>query len=338
MIWDTHINILAIMVIAELVYFKIASHFNIIDKPNLRSSHKHLTLRGGGVIFLIGAWIWAVFFGLEYPWFMMGLTVIAGGSFVDDVNPLPYTVKLVFQFAAMFLMLYDMGILNWQNSWTVIAALIVCVGIINAYNFMDGINGITGGYSLAVIIPLLFINKALQFIDNNLLVVVGMSTTVFCFFNFRKKAKCFAGDVGSVAISFILLFAIGKLILHTGDFTYILFMAVYGVDTVLTICHRILLREHLGKAHRKHCYQLMANELHIPHLIVSTIYTAVQLAASFGLILIRANHWLYLSIVLTVLCGAYVFLVKKYYHLHQQYLDSLVNKLAMDSRLNVKPS
>ncbi len=330
MTWWTYLIIFALLVAAEFIYFAIANRFNIIDTPNLRSSHKHITLRGGGIIFLIGVWVWAAFFGLQDPWLMTGLTVIAAVSFTDDVHPLPYTVRLVFQLAAMFLMFYDLGVLNGQSWWAVIAALILCVGVINAYNFMDGINGITGGYSLAVIAPLLLVNQDIQFMDNNLLVVVGMSTIVFCFFNFRIKARCFAGDVGSVAISFILLFAIGKLILHTGDFSYILFLGVYGVDTVMTICHRILLHEHLGEAHRKHCYQLMANELHVPHVVVSSIYMAVQLIVSFGLILIRANHWLYLSIVLTVLCGAYVVLIKKYYHLHQQYLDSLENKFAMD--------
>lgn len=332
MTWWTYFIIFALLVAAEFIYFAIANRFNIIDKPNLRSSHKHVTLRGGGIIFLIGAWVWPAFFELQYPWLMVGLTIIAVGSFIDDIHPLPYTVRLVFQFAAMFLMFHDLGVLNWQNWWSVIAALVMCVGIINAYNFMDGINGITGGYSLAVVIPLLFINKDVLFIDDNLLVVVGMSTIVFCFFNFRNKAKCFAGDVGAVAISFILLFAIGKLILYTGDYTYILLMAVYGADTVLTICHRILLHEHLDEAHRKHCYQLMANELHVPHILVSSIYMVVQLIVSFGLILIRTNHWLYLSVALTVLSGAYVLLIKKYYHLHQQYLDSLENTFEMDSR------
>lgn len=331
MTWWTYFIIFALLVAAEFIYFAIANRFNIIDKPNLRSSHKHVTLRGGGIIFLIGAWVWPAFFELQYPWLMVGLTIIAVGSFIDDIHPLPYTVRLVFQFAAMFLMFHDLGVLNWQNWWSVIAALVMCVGIINAYNFMDGINGITGGYSLAVVIPLLFINKDVLFIDNNLLVVVGMSTIVFCFFNFRNKAKCFAGDVGAVAISFILLFAIGKLILYTGDYTYILLMAVYGADTVLTICHRILLHEHLGEAHRKHCYQLMANELHIPHVIVSTIYIAVQLIVSFGLLLTPLNHWLYLLIVLTMLCAAYIFLIKKYYHLHQQYLNSRENSFAFHS-------
>jgi len=322
--------VLVLLVAAELIYFHIAERFNIIEKPNQRSSHKNITLRGGGIIFLIGTWIWVAFCGIQYVWFIVGLNMIAVISFIDDLRSLPDSLRLLFQFTAMFLMFYDLGILEWQNWWIVIAALIVCVGIINAYNFMDGINGITGGYSLSVLLPLLYINtlpsvnKANGFIASDLLIILGLSLLVFCFFNFRKKAKCFAGDVGAVAIAFILVFAIGRLILKTGDFTYIILLAVYGVDTVLTICHRILLHENLGEAHRKHVYQLMANELGLQHVTVSLIYITLQLIVSFGLILLPVNHWLYMAIVMSVLCVGYLLFMKEHYHLHQEYLDSLV--------------
>lgn len=207
----------------------------------------------------------------------------------------------------------------------ILLALIVCVGISNAYNFMDGINGITGGYSIAVLLPLIYLNYKISFIDTNFLWVTLLSLLVFCLFNFRKRAKCFAGDVGSLSIAFIIVFALGKLILQTGDFTYIAFLALYGVDSVLTICHRILLHENLGKAHRKHAYQLMANELRIPHVVVSSFYMMLQLLVSFGLILLPMNHWLYLVTILVVLCGSYLFFMKRYYHLHESYLRSLDN-------------
>ena len=148
---------------------------------------------------------------------------------------------------------------------------------------------------------------------------------MFNFFNFRKKAKCFAGDVGSVGIAFILLFALGKLILQTGDFTYILFLAIYGVDSVLTIIHRILLHENIGKPHRKHVYQLMANELKMPHVVVSSIYMILQMVVSFGMIILPVNHWAYLGCILGVLIVIYVSFKKKYYHLHVAYLKSKEN-------------
>ncbi|WP_288205518.1 glycosyltransferase family 4 protein [uncultured Parabacteroides sp.] len=313
------------LLLAELLYFRIADKFNIIDKPNERSSHKRIVLRGGGIIFLIGVWIWSVIFRFQYPWFWVGLTLVALVSFIDDIRSLPDSVRLIVQFVAMFLMFYQFGILNWQSWWIILLALIVCVGISNAYNFMDGINGITGGYSIAVLLPLIFLNHKMSFIDANFLWVTLLSLLVFCFFNFRKRAKCFAGDVGSLSIAFIIVFALGKLILQTGDFTYIVFLALYGVDSVLTICHRILLHENLGQAHRKHAYQLMANELKIPHVVVSSFYMIVQLLVSFGMVLLSMNHWLYLVTVLVVLCEGYLFFMKRYYHLHEAYLRSLNN-------------
>ena len=314
--------IFLLLVLLELAYFRVADRFNIIDKPNLRSSHTSITLRGGGIVFLFGAWLYAAFFGLGYGWFLLGLTLIGMVSFIDDVHSLPDSVRLVVQFAAMFLMFYQFGILNLQDWWIVLIALIVCVGITNAYNFMDGINGITGGYSLAVLAPMIYLNAKDGFLEMPYLYITGLSLIVFCFFNFRKKAKCFAGDVGSITIAFILLFALGKLILKTGDFAYIIFLAVYGTDSVLTICHRIQLHENLGEAHRKHAYQLMANELKMPHIEVSLIYMAVQLAISFGMIFCPINHYIYLGLTIIVLLMAYLIFMKKNYHLHEAYLKS----------------
>lgn len=316
--------IFLLLILLELAYFRIADCFNIIDKPNLRSSHKTIVLRGGGVIFLFAVWLYAAFFGLSYIWFFIGLTIVGVVSFVDDVHSLPDSLRLVAQFTAMFLMFYQFGILNLKDWWIVLIALIVCVGIINAYNFMDGINGITGGYSLAVLAPLIYLNARYEFISMPYLYVVGLSLLVFCFFNFRNKAKCFAGDVGSISIAFILLFALGKLILQTGDFAYIVFLAVYGADTILTICHRIQLHENLGEAHRKHAFQIMANELGIPHVTVSSLYMAIQLVISAGIIFLPINHYIYLGIVIIVLATAYLLFMRHNYHLHEEYLKSKV--------------
>lgn len=317
-----YVVIAAILMAAELLYFKIADRFNIIDRPNMRSSHTSITLRGGGVVFLFGAWVYAAFFGVTYPWFLTGLTLVGVVSFVDDVHSLPDSARLVVQFAAMFLMFYQFGILNWNDWWIVCIALIVCVGITNAYNFMDGINGITGAYSLAVMLPLSYLNKSVGFIEMPFLLVITLSILVFLFFNFRKKAKCFAGDVGSISMAFIVVFVLGLLMLQTRDFSYIVFLAVYGVDAVLTIVHRIMLHENLGEAHRKHAYQLMANELKVSHLKVSAGYMIVQLAVSAGLIFIPINHYLYLGLVIILLSGTYVIFMRKYYHLHEEYLKS----------------
>lgn len=321
--------ILLILIIIELIYFRIADKFNIIDKPNERSSHTSIVLRGGGIIFLIGAWIWSAFFGFEYPWFLVGLTLVAGVSFVDDIHSLPDSVRLVAQFSAAAMAFYQLGILHWSMWWIVLLALIVYVGATNVINFMDGINGITAGYSLAVLVPLALMNMQDGFVEQSLIVTTILAALVFCIFNFRPKgkAKCFAGDVGSIGIAFIMLFLLGNVIIKTGDITWLIFLLVYGVDGCLTIIHRIMLHENLGEAHRKHAYQIMANELKIGHVKVTLLYMAMQLAVSLGFVYLCPNtalcHWMYMVGALAVLSIAYVLFMKRYYHLHEEYLNSL---------------
>ena len=348
--------IFLILLALELVYFRVADHFNIIDRPNERSSHSSIVLRGGGIIFLLGILVWAAAvlcgrFGEMrevYPWFLLAAVLAAGISFVDDIRSLPDSVRLVVQFVAMGLLILQLfvsargeGMFGDSNLLVsivfVLAALIVCVGATNIYNFMDGINGITAGYSFAVLLPLLLMNAREDFMSESFLAVSLLSVLVFTFFNFRPrgKAKCFAGDVGSVGIAFILLFAIGMLIVRTGDITWLIFLLVYGVDGCLTICHRILLHENLGEAHRKHAYQLMANELKMSHPLVSCIYMFMQLVVSLGFmylcpVLASASglslvawHWIYLALAFVLLAVAYVLFKKKYYHLHEEYLASL---------------
>jgi UDP-N-acetylmuramyl pentapeptide phosphotransferase/UDP-N-acetylglucosamine-1-phosphate transferase len=331
--------ILVILLAIELAYFKIADKFNIIDKPNARSSHSTIVLRGGGIIFALSTLAWVGLQGAHGDWqsvlnylpFLCGLFLIAGVSFIDDIKSLPDSVRLVAQFVAMGLMFYNLGIMHVELWWAVILALIVCVGATNIINFMDGINGITAGYSLAVLLPLFVLNNTMPepFIFNSFLGVVILGVLVFCIFNFRPKgkAKCFAGDVGSIGIAFILLFSLGSLIVKTGDITWLIFLLVYGVDGCFTICHRIMLHENLGEAHRKHVYQLMANELKIGHVKVTLIYMALQLIVSLGFIYLCPNteaaHWIYLAGTLIVLGIAYILFKKKYYHLHEEYLASL---------------
>lgn len=341
----TYLIIAAILVAAELVYFKIADKCNIIDKPNQRSSHTTIVLRGGGIIFAISILVWMVWQMVLGDWatvqgylpFIIGLLLICGISFWDDVHSLPDSVRLVVQFVATGLMFW--GLME-QGTWFVelawywkviigLVALIVFVGATDVINFMDGINGITAGYSLAVLVPLLLANRLDGFIDESFLVVAIIGVLVFSIFNFRPKgkAKCFAGDVGSIGIAFIMLFAIGRLIMQTGDVTWMVFLLVYGVDGCCTILHRIMLHENLGEAHRKHAYQIMANELGLSHVAVSLLYFGLQLVISLVMIYLVPNtalaHWIYLVVVALVLIAAYVLFMKKYYHLHEEYLKSL---------------
>lgn len=312
-----YLIILVLLFTAELFYFKIADKCNIIDKPNERSSHSRITLRGGGIIFYFGALAYFVSNEWEYPWFMLALTLITFISFVDDIRSTSQGLRLAFHFSAMALMFYQWGLfsLSW---WWIIIALIVCTGIINAYNFMDGINGITGGYSLVILGGLAYVNaEIVPFVEPAFIYTVLCSVLVFCFFNFRKKAKCFAGDVGSVSMAFILLFLIGKLIIETGDFSWIVLLAVYGVDSVLTIIHRLMLHENIGLPHRKHMYQIMANELKVPHVVVSLIYMTMQVLIISGYFCFKEYGYWYLLGTVVALSVIYVLFMKRYFHLHR---------------------
>ncbi len=311
-----YIIVLVLLFLAELFYFYIADKYNIIDKPNERSSHTRITLRGGGVIFYFGVLAYFLTNHFEYPWFMLALTLITLISFIDDIRSTSQALRLVFHFSAMALMFYQWGLfsLPW---WTILVALIICTGIINAYNFMDGINGITGGYSLIVLVALAYINKEIiPFVEQDLILTILCSVLVFNFFNFRKRAKCFAGDVGSVSIAFIILFLIGKLIIKTEDFSWIILLVVYGVDSVLTIIHRLMLHENIGLPHRKHLYQIMANELKVPHVVVSSVYMIVQALVIAGYFYFQEYSYWYLLGSILILSGTYILFMRKYFRLH----------------------
>ena len=337
--WLTYLIIAFVLLIAELVYFRIADKCNIIDKPNERSSHTTIVLRGGGIIFALSMLVWAgiVIVNGELSTvqshlpFLCGLMLIAGVSFIDDIHSLPDSLRMIVQIVSILLMFWSMGLYCLDLSWWLVCmillvALLFCVGATNFINFMDGINGITAAYSLAMLVPIFIKNQELDFIDESYLI---LGLLVFSIFNFRPKgkAKCFAGDVGSIGIAFIVLFALGKLILSTQDVTYIIFFIIYGIDGSLTIFHRIMLHENLGQAHRKHAYQLMANELKMSHVVVSLLYMVMQLAVSLGFIYLCPNtvlaHWVYLVVTGIVFAAAYILFKMKYYHLHEEYLASV---------------
>ena len=339
MIW-IYIIIVVLLLAAELIYFRIADECNIIDKPNERSSHTTIVLRGGGIIFTLSMIACAVLMVVQgndimpYLPFLCGLIMIATVSFWDDVHSLPDSLRMAVQIVSTLLMFWSVGLYTAISPWwlmvlIVVVALFFCVGATNFINFMDGINGITAAYSFAMLLPILLLNRGLGFIEESYLIVSILGVIVFSIFNFRPKgkAKCFAGDVGSIGIAFIILFALGRLMLATKDVTYIVFFLVYGIDGTLTIFHRIMLHENLGQAHRKHAYQLMANELGMSHVVVSLLYMGIQLVISLGFIYLCPNtilaHWIYLIVAGVVLAGAYVLFMKKYYHLHEEYLASL---------------
>lgn len=310
------------LLLIELLYLRIARICNIVDKPSARGSSIHVTIRGGGIIFYFGALLCYLLTDFSPVWFGLALTAITVVSFIDDVTSLEPRTRLLIHFAGMFLLMAELGLYS-SGLWLWIpVALIVFTGIINVYNFMDGINGMTGGYSLVVMCTLLWINNTmLPFADNRLIIYSILSIIVFCIFNFRKRAKCFAGDVGAMSIALIIVYLMARLVITTGNFSWIALLAVYGVDGCLTIIHRIMMRENVTMPHRKHLFQIMANELRFQHTSVSTIYMLVQ---------ILLNVWYlwhpgYLTLFLQLLLLSFVYLVfiKKYYYLHKLTLQAL---------------
>lgn len=279
-----YLVILVILFILEILYFKVADRFNIIDKPNERSSHTLVTLRGGGIIFYFAALIYFIWSGFNYPWFFLGLTLMSTVSFLDDIFTLSNRIRLIIHFTSVLLMTYELNVFEMPWYFLLITFIIV-VGVINAYNFMDGINGITACYSLSVGTLLMIVNNDVNFVDQNLLSFAMLGVLVFAFFNFRNKAKAFAGDVGSVSIAYILMFALGALIIKTGNFIYILFLLIYGLDSVWTIIRRLYLRENIFEAHRSHLYQYLGNEAKVNKLLISVSYAVIQFLV--GLIIIR---------------------------------------------------
>lgn len=272
-----------LLILGILGYFRLADHYNIIDKPNERSSHSKITIRGGGVVFPLAVILWYLFFGFSYPWFALGAVCISIISFLDDIYTLSTKPRLAVHLLSVIMLMYSLGLFAQPFYWWIIAIILI-IGWINAFNFMDGINGITAFYSLSVLIPLYWLNSRLSFVADNLILVIAMAVVVFAFFNARKRARTFAGDVGSVSMAFILAFLMIRLIMATHSWVYIAFVGAYGVDAVLTIVHRLFKRENIFKAHRSHLYQYMANELKMPHVLVSSIYAVVQLLVSFAIL------------------------------------------------------
>lgn len=300
-----------IFFLVMLLYFKVAVRYNIVDKPNERSSHTEATIRGGGIIFVIAA-LFALFL---YPQFWMpftGLFIIGIISFIDDRITLSSKIRVVFHLLAVTFLLAYLNVFQEYNSWIICMLYIMVIGFINAYNFMDGINGITGTYTLVVLLGLQYVNCFVkEFIPPDLIFLPVIATLVFLFFNFRKKAKCFAGDVGSTSAAFWIAFLITKLIIATGQYSYILFLSVYGVDAVLTILHRLKLKQNIFKPHRLHLYQILANEMGYSHRIVSSAYALIQLGIIVAVIFSPFDFIYMFLIVILPLVSAYLLFKSK---------------------------
>lgn len=275
-----YVLLAALLFLAELLYFRIAMKLHIIDKPNERSSHVKPVIRGGGVIFVIALWMWFFYEGMPWPQFIIGVTVLGIVSFIDDVFSQPAITRFSVHLAAVLLVFCQVPVLSWPL-WFLSLALIVCIGTLNAFNFMDGINGITGVYALVSLGTFLYIDQyVFSFTLPSFVLTSIIAVLIFLFFNFRKKAHCFAGDIGSVTIAFVQVFLLLQLIFKTGNFAWVLLFLVFGVDSVVSIIYRMRNGENIFKPHRTHLYQYISNELKVPQLWVSVLYGLTQLSVN----------------------------------------------------------
>lgn len=307
---------LSFFFLVEIFYFKIANHFNIIDKPNQRSSHTQITLRGGGVIFPIALIVAIFFWQIELYYLALGVLAIATISFLDDVMTLSNKLRIGIHILSALLIIYqvlssqDISLtslfLSSYSFFLLLSALIFIIGIINAYNFMDGINGITVLYSITAVGSIWWIQNELNFIlfEANVWMMLIASLLVFGFFNLRKKAKAFAGDVGSISLALILCYLILQLIFITQDLKWILLLGIYGLDAVATIVCRLMRKENIFDAHRSHFYQYLANERKWPHVQVAVLYAVVQLFLNVSLIF--SDTWWVYGIVFSLVLVVYI--------------------------------
>ena len=313
-----YLLITLVLFLLELLYFKIADQYNIVDKPNHRSAHTEITLRGGGIIFWFAALLYFAQHIENNYFFFAGISLVSLVSFWDDIQSLSNKIRISVHFLAISLIFYDLGVFESVHVIGVLVAYILAIGLINAYNFMDGINGITGLYTLVVMGSLLYVNQKIKvFIDADFIQYAMMASLVFLFFNFRKKAKCFAGDVGSIAIAFWVIYLVLKLILVTNSLVWLLFLAVYGVETVCTILHRLYLKENIFEAHRLHLYQVLSNEYKMQHRWVAAFYGIAQVVISVLVVVLyqKVSDILLFGLVIGPLLLIYCV---KFYLLHKK--------------------
>jgi UDP-N-acetylmuramyl pentapeptide phosphotransferase/UDP-N-acetylglucosamine-1-phosphate transferase len=281
----------------ELIYFKVAAYFNIIDKPNNRSSHSSITLRGGGIIFPLAILV-ACLLGYVSLTITFAVVLVASVSFIDDIKPLSQLPRFVAHAVAISLVFYNLELFT-QAIWVLPIIFVLMISWVNAFNFMDGINGITVLYAFVTILSFSFLEINADSLP--LLITMGLSCFAFGFFNVRKKAKTFAGDVGSISMALFLGYFMLKTILNSGQIGYVLFLSVYGIDAGITIFVRIKKKENIFQPHRSHLYQYLANELGYSHIVVALLYSGMQLLINILIFYLQQIGELTLPIIVSFL-------------------------------------
>ena len=289
----------SLFILIEVIYLKIARQVGLIDVPNHRSSHLNSTVRGGGVIFPI-AFLLSYFTSTNhFTLLLIAVLMLSTISLLDDKYSLPSRLRFIVQFiASVFLILQlELPLIHWAFP----IVLFVLVGGVNAFNFMDGINGITALYSIVTLSSLWVVNTQVSFIEANYILFPLMAVLAFSLFNVRKRALCFAGDVGSISIAAIILFLLFKLVIHTQDYFYLLILLVYALDSGVTILKRKFRGENIFNPHREHLYQQLVHKKGWAHLHVSLLFAIMQLLINSSVLFERSIIWIILTVLLVMI-------------------------------------
>lgn len=314
-----YLIIFVILVLAESLYIPIAKYFKIGSIVTPRSSHKEFKVSGGGIIFYIATVLFYIFYPNQIPQqyliLILGASILAFISFVDDIRNITPWLRLITHIAVV-VVLYKSLFIN--GHYDIFLLLLICgVGFINAYNFMDGINGLLAGYSLVTLASLLYCYKYIYNIQNSyyyedFIIILIWAVIIFSFLNFRKNAICFSGDVGAIVMGFLILYLFAELILSTSEASVIVFLIVYAIDSVFTILQRLFAGENIFQSHRLHLYQILANQCGIAHYKIAIGYSVLQLLINFGYILIAQElKWTYFISIITILTIVY-FITKRH--------------------------
>lgn len=245
-----------------LLLIRVLSSKGVFDIPVERSSHTTPTPRGGGIAVVLIILLLGVILGLIPLTILILFSVLAAIGWADDVYSMPplprFSVQLLSVAVALYLFptLASVPGLDLPN---ILGIMIVALGwlwFINLYNFMDGIDGITGVETLSISVGVIAVATVSGLADELILpaYLVGAATVGFLVVNWHP-AKIFLGDVGSVPLGFILAWLLLELA-HSGDLASAIIIPMYYVaDATVTLLRRLVRKEKVWQAHKEHFYQ-----------------------------------------------------------------------------------
>jgi len=316
------------MLLMAYGYLKIAAKLNIYDHPVGRSSHNNRTITGYGIFVLLGLFLYSIVYPFTLSsYFIIGLVMMSLISFIDDIVFVKHFIRLIFQLFALILLAIDLPFeyITTDKLPLIIASVIFGIGVLNAFNFMDGINGMLGLNSLVILVSFWWLNNhtydatghEITFITNEFIYTLIIGVSIFLFFNLRNKAIAFAGDVGSISIAFVIFYLMVNLIFATGNYAYLLLFVVIGIDAALTVIFKLLLRENIFVPHRDFLFKKLVHVGKYKHVNISIIYAMVQAFISIIVIALPLQNKLsaqlsILFIVVVGLCSTYIIIRNKY--------------------------